>query len=323
MGMFDGCHLGHRAVVAETVRWAGETGVPAVAITFDPHPRTLAGGTSPALGTLAERVDGLRSLGIGEVCVMRFDRRLQEEPALLFARRIFRDRFGASGVALGHSARFGRDRGGDAAWLAAWGAAEGIAVRAVPPVVVDGAPASSSRVRGAVGGGRMEEAARLLGRPWSVAGTVARGQALARRLGLPTLNIAPPPDRLSPPAGVYAGWVWLREPSAASLRPGPAGEAGAVGREAVLHVGARPGGGLPDPPFEAHVFGLEGERYGWAVEFGFGGHLRAPVRFADEEEARRQLALDAEAARRWHLANRRSGFSGEGPQIQPQQPRIV
>jgi riboflavin kinase/FMN adenylyltransferase len=207
LGTFDGVHLGHQAVVREVVRWARETGRSPVVLTFEGHPRqALSGETPRLLLPPEERLSLLAGLSIEATVLIPFTSELAATPPEDFARDVFARRRGARGVVLGHDAVFGRNREGNAAFLRRIGRFLGIEVREVPPVLVDGSPVSSSRIRTLVEQGDLAAAARLLGRPVAIFGEVVRGQGRGKELGFPTANLDLR-NGVRPPEGVWSGRI--------------------------------------------------------------------------------------------------------------------
>lgn len=205
IGVFDGVHRGHRSVLGVALRRARARGGRAVVVTFDRHPlATLAPATAPrAIMTLAQRLEAIAALGYGSTIVLPFTRRVANRPAEAFVREVLGARLRLAELVVGYDFRFGRGGTGDASLLKEMGPALGFAVRVVPPVLDGGSPVSSTRIRRLLTAGRVEEAGRLLGRPPVLVGSRRPGRRLARRLGFPTINLAPL-NELLPPFGVYA-----------------------------------------------------------------------------------------------------------------------
>ncbi len=284
VGNFDGVHLGHRALVEAVVGEARSAGREAVALTFDPHPsRVLAPERTPAtLTTISQRASILGGLGIDRVAVLPFTRELSHEPAQGFVSKLLVEALRASVVVVGFNFRFGRDRAGDVNRLEGFGREFGFRVRAIPPVLHDGAPVSSTRVREAVARGAVEAAAGLLGRRYFVDGAVVRGLGRGRSLGIPTANIDPV-NEILPGGGVYAAVVRLDD--ALDALP------------AVVNVGRRPTFGGGAVLLEAHLLGFDGDLYGRSMRVEFEARLRDEHRFPDAAALRAQIADDMEAAR--------------------------
>jgi riboflavin kinase/FMN adenylyltransferase len=276
IGVFDGVHLGHQAVVRSL------TGSVAV-LTFEPHPlAVIAPERVPArLTSLDQRVEYLRALGTVAVVAVKFDQALRALSPAAFVdelARIFPD---LREIAIGEGWAFGRHREGNAARLAELGATHRLSVRAIAPVQIDGALVSSTRVREAIVQRRFDEATRCLGRSHAVTGTVIRGDARGRQIGFPTANLGEV-EQLLPPRGVYA------------VRARIDGER----FPAVMNLGQRPtftSNGVDS--LEVHL--LEGGRdlYGLPMELTDFVWLRDEQRFADGGALRAQIAQDVEAAR--------------------------
>lgn len=284
VGNFDGVHRGHLALVEAVVEEARAHGGPAVALTFDPHPsRVLAPERAPAtLMTVTQRAEILGALGISSLAVLPFTRELSHQSAEAFVREVLVQALGSRVVVVGFNFRFGRDRAGDVAALEGLGRRLDLHVRTVPPIVVDGAVVSSTRVREAVVRGGVEAARELLGRPYFVDGAVVRGLGRGRRLGIPTANLDPV-NEILPGGGVYAARCRVE---GGELRP------------AVVNVGRRPTFGGGAMLLEAHLLDFEGDLYGHTLRVAFERRLRDEFRFPDAEALRRQILQDVAHARR-------------------------
>ena len=276
IGVFDGVHLGHQAVVRSL---AGSVAV----LTFEPHPLAIIAPdrVPPRLTSLEQRVDYLRALGTVAVVAVRFDETLRRLSAGAFVDELTRIFPGLREIAIGENWAFGRHREGDAARLTELGAAHGLAVRAIAPVKLGGALVSSTRIREAIGRRQFDEAAQCLGRSHAVTGTVVRAEARGRQIGFPTANLAGV-EQLLPPRGVYAVRARIDGPRL----------------PAVMNLGQRPtftSNGVDS--LEVHL--LEGGRdlYGAAMELTDFHWLRDEQRFADAEELKARIARDVVAAR--------------------------
>lgn len=282
VGAFDGLHLGHQQVLAETVRRARASGRAAVLVTFEPHPaEVLRPATAPPRLTLPrERREVLAELGLDYVMVLRFDQALAARSAEAFVREVLLDRCRCRELVVGWDHHFGRDREGGIELLRRLGGAAGFSVDVVPPVEADGERVSSTRLRRLVAQGSLEEAARCLGRPYAVSGVVRHGAGRGRQLGVPTANLAVPARKQLPPDGVYAVRVeWA------------GGVAGGM-----LNQGHRPTFDDGRRWLEAHLFGFDGVLYGQPVRITWAAWLREVQRFASVEALREQLERDREAA---------------------------
>lgn len=283
IGAFDGLHRGHQALVGRAVARARALGVPAVALTFEPLPREFFAPDDPPprLQSVRERVAGLWALGIDQVGLLRFDRRLSTLDAETFVRRVLVERLCAREVWVGPGFRFGKGRTGDLALLRAMGAAHGFAADEIEPVAVDGERVSSSAIRAALAAGDFARAARLLGRPYAIERRVVRGRQLGRALGYPTANLRFHGKR-PPLVGIFA----VRVHGVGSQPWG-----------AVASLGTRPTVDGTEPLLEAHLFDFDGDLYGRRIRVEFVGRLREERRFPDLPSLIAQMDIDAAQAR--------------------------
>lgn len=207
IGVFDGVHRGHQALLAETVRVADVHGVVPTALTFDPHPSAVfAPARIPLLlSTMDDRANLLRQHGMTDVVVAPFDRALAALTPDEFVRQWLMERLHARFVIVGDDFRFGCDRSGDAAFLRRAGEKHGFETVTVPPVFVDGVPCRSTVIRQMLTGGQVQAAQTLLGRAFALTGIIAHGRRMGRTIGFPTANLQTAPGILVPGAGVYAG----------------------------------------------------------------------------------------------------------------------
>ena len=298
LGVFDGVHLGHRAVLAEAASLAAQSGGEPVAVTFDIHPRVVVDGKGPAvLTSLPHRLRLLDQAGAAAAVVLRFDEALRERSAEWFLEEVLVARMGIAGLVLGPDSHFGKDRRGNPALARSVLGARGIPVRSLERVVGPRGPVSSTAVREAIRDGDLDRAAALLGRPPSLLGIVRRGDGRGRALGYPTANLDAGPEA-RPPRGVYAGRARLPD-----------------GRElpCLVNVGRRPTFAPEESPdtVEAWIPGFDGDLYGEFLEVAFLLRLREERRFAGPDELRAQIGLDHAAMVEWI---RRGTGGAEGPQ---------
>lgn len=290
IGNFDGVHRGHRAVVEEARRHnAGAAGL--AVLTFEPHPKeVVTPATAPKrLTPLRRKIELLRELGCDHLFLLHFDRALMAMPAASFIDDILVERLGVAALASGESFRFGHKRQGDTALLAEAAARHGFTFRAVPPVMDEGAPCSSTRIRAALDGGDLATANRLLGYPFIVSGLVRRGDGRGRTIGFPTANIAPAPTRQALPAvGVYA------------VRAGQRTAAGTVWHPGVANLGRRPTFDGDHLLLEVHLFDTHLDLYGQRLEVAFLERLRGEMTFSGIDALRAQITRDCTDARRLH-----------------------
>lgn len=280
VGNFDGVHLGHRALIDRTRALAGEHGARAVAFTFDPAPRDVLrpGNAIPRIQRLSDRLELLLACGVDHVVVEPFDLDYARHDAAWFAREVLGARLRAAAVVVGWDFRFGKGRDGNVETLRA---ELGAPVEQVGALELDGAVVSSSRVREALASGRVDEAARLLGRPHRVVGEVVAGHARGRDLGFPTANVSPQTP-LVPAPGVYA------------IR---ATAGGAHALPGVANLGSRPTFGGGPPTLEVHLLDWSGDLYGAEVGVDFVARLRDERRFPTADALREQIGADVRAAR--------------------------
>jgi riboflavin kinase/FMN adenylyltransferase len=285
VGTFDGVHRGHRRVIEEVLSRARRDGRASVLVTFEPHPAAvLHPEAAPARLTLAgERTEVLAETGLDYVFVLRFDRRLAALEPERFVTAVLRERCQLAALVIGHDHGFGRERRGDADTLRGLGRLLGFPVDVVAPEPDRlGAPISSSRIRAAIGAGDLAAAAEWLGRPYRVTGRVERGARRGHALGVPTINLAPPPGKLLPPDGVYAGRV----------------EWGGGTAIAMMNQGARPTVGDGRRWLEAHLLDFAGDLYGREVRIEWVARLRDTRRFESLEDLKAQLDRDRGATLR-------------------------
>jgi riboflavin kinase/FMN adenylyltransferase len=266
VGTFDGVHVGHQRVI-ETVRSAAPELAPTV-VTFWPHPRIVLGNAVGLLTTLERRLELLGAAGIDETLVVEFTPELAEMDPEAFVDELLRP-IGTELVVAGTGFRFGHGRRGDLDTLEELGLAVG-RVELVPGV-------SSTAIRGQLAEGNVERAARMLGRPAEVEGTVVAGDARGGTLGYPTANLRVDPDLLVPAYGIYAG--------------------SAAGHRAAISIGTNPHYGGSERRVEAFLLDFEGDLYGQRLVVQLWQRLRDERVFANEEELVAQITRDVEATR--------------------------
>jgi riboflavin kinase/FMN adenylyltransferase len=282
LGVFDGVHLGHRAIFDALARAAERTGGEKVVVTFDRHPRAVvAREAPPTLTSLEHRLALFERAGIDAAVILRFDEALASVSAEDFLRDILLGGIGARAIVLGSDAHFGRGRAGNIAFLEEQRPRYGydlIPVQLLPGA--SGDTASSTATRRAVQEGRLEDAARLLGRSFAILGRVERGDERGRKLGFPTANLALHHE-VTPPRGVYVGRV----------------EVDGVRYRALVNIGVRPTfAGASEEKVEAHLLGFEGNLYGRVLEVELLRRLRDERKFASVDELIAQIRADREAA---------------------------
>jgi len=284
IGVFDGLHLGHAAILQRLRDAAREHRLPAVAVTFWPHPRAVLRGEAPRhILSLDHRLELLGQAGVDDAVVIEFSAAFAALEPESFVEELLVRRLGCRELVIGHDTAIGRARRGDAEYLAQAGRHYGFRVVAVGGVVVDGEVVSSTAVRQAIAAGDLPHAQRLLGRPMSLLGSVVRGDGRGATLGFPTANLEVTSEAF-PPLGVYA------------VRALVGGEP----LPAVMNYGLRPTfhQDATHAVFEVHVLDRSGlQLAGQRMEVQLIDFLRRERRFAGVDELKAQIARDCDAAR--------------------------
>lgn len=284
LGNFDGFHLGHQQVVRDAVDWARSEGRPAIVGTFDPHPvRHFAPHVPPfRLTSLDQREELFAAAGAAAMLVFRFDGELANTTAQDFIAQLLGSHIGAAGVVTGEDFTFGKDRGGNVALLASYGAEHGIRARAVGPVAEGGLVVSSSRIRDALKAGECELAEQLMTRPFAIRGTVQHGDKRGRTIGYPTANLDMG-KYLRPRYGIYA----------------VTGRVVATGQplKGAANLGVRPSFDPPKELLEPYFFDFAGDLYGQEIEVELRHFLRPEAKFDGLEPLVAQMDQDCRRAR--------------------------
>ncbi|MDQ3198703.1 MAG: bifunctional riboflavin kinase/FAD synthetase [Verrucomicrobiota bacterium] len=286
IGVFDGVHLGHRAVISTAARHAEEAGGTAVVVTFDPHPaKILRPQESPRLLTATQhKIALIRALGVSHLLVLTFDREFAATAPEDFVRRLVAASQPLREICVGQEWSFGKNRAGNLALLKKLGAEMNFNVVGVQPVTSNGVVVSSTAIRKAVEEGDFSTATRMLGRDYTILGTVEEGQHLGRSLGFPTANLSAHSEQF-PPNGVYVAQGLLGEERV----------------RGVVNLGVRPtvaGGGSPQRVLEFHLFDLDRDLYGEDIELRFLHYLRPEQKFENLAALRDQIANDVQTARK-------------------------
>ena len=306
VGMFDGVHRGHRALLDRLAAEAAARDMPTAAVTFDRHPLAVLrpGSEPPLLTTLDRKVELLGEAGMAVVLVLEFTRELSEVPAEAFAAEVLFDALAARAVVVGENFRFGHKAAGDPALLNELGRPRGIEVVAVPLHAQGDQVVSSTRIRAELAEGDVAAVAASLGRPYAVEGVVVVGDRRGGPLlGVPTANLDVPDGIALPADGVYAGHL--------------TDELDGVERPAAVSVGTNPQFGT-DRRVEAHVLDFDSDLYGHRVSVDVTHRLRGQATFADVEELAAQIRADVDQTRRLLLSPpggtvRTGGFSRPTP----------
>jgi riboflavin kinase / FMN adenylyltransferase len=285
IGNFDGVHLGHQKILGDTRALAARTQAMAVVLTFYPHPaRVLRPAQAPLLlVTLEQRLAAIDKLGLDAALVLPFDETLAKMSAEEFVTKYLKETLKAFAVVIGNNFRFGRGQRGDAKLLDAMG----LDVHPTAPVEVDGVAVSSSAIRLAASEGRVEDAARMLGRPFSLGGEIVAGTGQGRKLVVPTLNLRTQQELL-PKLGVYATETTV-------------GGDGKTYRSAT-NVGTRPTFDGQRLSIESHLLDFSANLTSGEMEVRFLKRLRDEQRFPSPEALRRQVLDDITQAKSYFLA---------------------
>jgi riboflavin kinase/FMN adenylyltransferase len=283
VGNFDGVHLGHQAIVRETIEIAAAIGHPSAVLTFEPHPQKVLRGreSPPLLTTLRQKLDRLDDLGIESTVVCPFDASIYQYSARQFFSEILVDKLDIVHLVEGEDFTFGRGRTGSPRLLKRLGRDHGVGVTIVAPVLMEGEKVSSTRIRAALLAGDVAKAQVLLGRPYAVEGTRIKGKGRGRTLGYPTVNLVSE-NELLPPIGIYAVQVEMDQRAllgAASLGFNPTFEGERFS-------------------FEVHLLDFSGEVWNQRVRVLFYRRLRDEIRFDYPQDLIHQMAQDVVRVKR-------------------------
>ncbi|MDY0087627.1 MAG: bifunctional riboflavin kinase/FAD synthetase [Coriobacteriia bacterium] len=284
IGVFDGVHLGHQALISSACSEARTSGSPCVAVTFDRDPDQVVTpeNAAPQLLTVADKCRFLKRAGADTVLVIPFDVELALLAPGIFVEHVLLQALRPRGVHVGADFRFGRYAEGNVATLSAEGARHGFSVCAHDLLTWEGAPITSTYIRSLVARGDVSLAARLLGRDHRVTGSVVRGRGAGRRdLSVATANLLPSEHAALPADGVYAGWALVD---------------GTL-HKAALSVGVPPTFAGARHQLEAHVLDFDEDLYGRSLTVGFTRRLRSQRRFSSLVELSAAIKGDIEAAR--------------------------
>ena len=285
LGMFDGVHRGHQAVLDRVLARARASGLPGAAVTFENHPdAAFSGQRTPLLTSTRYRLILLERQGLDFCLVLDFTRELASMSAEDFVRRVFVEVLNARAVVVGYDCRFGRDRLGDVGLLEREGARLGFEVEAVGPVEAAGEPISSTSIRRLVTSGDFEGAREMLGRPYSLMGTVVGGAHRGKGLGFPTANLDLQ-GVILPRDGVYVANVLL----------------GTKEYQALVSIGDRPtfSQGRDRVVVEVYVMDFRGKLYGRELEVQLLRLIRPQRKYASADELSVRMHEDLEYARRY------------------------
>jgi len=288
LGNFDGVHRGHQAVFARTRDIARGAGVPLVAVTFEPHPRSYFRPQDPPfrLTPFRNKAHHIENLGVDLLMVLHFDETMHRMTAEAFVKDVLVEGLCVSHVVVGYDFVFGHNRAGNTAYLASMGAQCGFGVTIVEPVTsVNNGVYSSTLIRDHLRAGRPAEAAVLLGRPFEFEGRVGHGNAMGRDLGYPTANLSFG-EYLRPAFGIYAVRVGIERPDRLTWYDG------------VASFGIRPTIGKDeDPVLEAYIFDFSGDLYSLHLRIQLIEYIRPEAKFDDLDALAAQIEDDCRVAR--------------------------
>ena len=303
IGNFDGLHEGHRCLLKEADRMARSLSAGGVMperrlLTFSPHPRQVLGDPDfRQIYTNRQREELVEETGLTDrMITASFTPELMHTEPEDYVTKILKERYGAVGVVVGDDFRFGNHGAGTSAYLKKIGEREGLQVRIVKRIVMDGDVVSSTRIRTLLESGKMEEANRLLGRPYFVEGTVESGKHLGRSVGTPTINLKMNEERLVPLEGVYASRAVVD------------GEV----LESISNVGTNPTFG-DDLRTETYIFDFDRDLYGKTVRVELLKFIRPEQKFESAEALRKQLQTDIARTKDYFMQDQvsRGGTSPE------------
>ena len=284
IGVFDGVHLGHQAVISTATRHAGSADGAPLVVTFDPHPvKVLRPHNAPHLLTATQhKIALIRDLGVEHLLVINFDKKFAATSPEKFVEELLAHSRPLREVCVGHEWSFGKDRRGNLDLLKRLGAQFDFNVVGIPPVLVSGEVVSSTAIRQAVEKGDFPKAAEMLGREYTILGTVTRGDKLGKKIGFPTANLSAHSEQF-PPNGVYLAKAWIR----------------GVSYHGVINLGYRPtvSSGKSERVLEIHLLDFNRDIYGEDVEVQFVSYLRPEKKFDNVDALARQIALDVQQAR--------------------------
>jgi riboflavin kinase/FMN adenylyltransferase len=284
IGVFDGVHLGHQAVISTSTRHAHSAGGTPVVVTFDPHPaKVLRPSDAPHLLTATQhKIALIRALGVGHLLVIEFDKIFAAMSPETFVEQLVRHSKPLREICVGHEWSFGKNRAGNLDLLKQLGERFNFNVVGIKPVTANEITVSSTAIRRAVEAGELEQAASMLGREYTILGTVAGGEKLGKKIGFPTANLSAHSEQF-PPNGVYFAEAWLD----------------GVLLHGVVNLGFRPtvSSGKPERTLEIHLLDFDRDIYGKDLEIRFVRYLRPEKKFENVDALVQQIEVDVRQAR--------------------------
>ena len=289
IGVFDGVHRGHQAVISTSTRHAHSADGTPVVVTFDPHPaKILRPEAAPHLLTATQhKIALIRAFGVGHLLVIKFDQHFAATSPENFVEQLVQNSKPLREICVGHEWSFGKNRAGNLDLLQRLGARSDFNVVGIPPVKVNGTVVSSTAIRQAVEAGEFAKAASMLGREYTILGTVSGGEKLGKKIGFPTANLSAHSEQF-PPDGVYFAEAWLD----------------GVLLHGVVNLGFRPtvSSGQPERILEIHLLDFDQDIYGKDLEIRFVRYLRPEKKFESVDALVRQIEVDVRQAREFCAA---------------------
>jgi len=289
IGVFDGVHRGHQAVISTSTRHAHSADGTPVVVTFDPHPaRILRPEEAPHLLTATQhKIALIRALGVGHLLIVKFDKNFAATSPENFVEQLVQNAKPLREICVGHEWSFGKNRAGNLDLLQKLGARFDFNVVGIPPVKVNGTVVSSTAIRQAVEAGEFAKAADMLGHEYTILGTVSGGEKLGKKIGFPTANLSAHSEQF-PPDGVYFAEAWLD----------------GVLLHGVVNLGFRPtvSSGQPERILEIHLLDFDQDIYGKDLEIRFVRYLRPEKKFESVDALIRQIKVDVRQAREFCAA---------------------
>ncbi len=270
IGIFDGVHKGHQAILKKVIEEAGIARLKSVVITFDPHPVKILspGAKIPFLMSLEHRIRLIKKMGVDDCLVMRFTKEFSRLSPEDFIKRVLINKLNLKALVTGGNFLFGFKEKGGVDLLRKLSGTYDFKFYSVPPLKIGGNFISSTRIRRLIEKGDLKPASKMLGRPVTILGTVAKGRRLGRKIGFPTANIDPHHESI-PPSGVYSVDVALGEKK----------------YRGILNISAH-------KIIEAHIFNFKRDIYGRDIEVIFKQKIRDEKKFNSLEALKKQIQLD-------------------------------